>query len=654
MFQTLTSPLRSGKPCHMSADRRAKSNFKPGNDNLSSSPWLFAAAVAALAVLALAAYSNSFSVPFFFDDLPAVLDNPTIRDLSTAFSPPSHGGTFGRPVANFSLGINYAISGTSVWSYHLANLAIHILAGLTLFGIVRRTLLQPCLRARLGSAALPLAFLTAGLWLVHPLQTETVTCVVQRTESLASLFLLLTLYGFIRRTEGESQQLRVQGPESRSKSAPSSQPSTLSSGLWATVSVAACLLGMATKETMAVAPIMIFLYDRTFIAGSFREAWRRHKRMHLSLAGTWLLLGCLVLKSEGARGKAAGFGLGVTPWEYGLTQCQAVVHYLFLSIWPHPLVVDYGTGVIRSFSEVWWQAGFLGLLLAGTIVAVVRCPPIGFLGAWFFVILAPSSSVIPLVAQTMAEHRMYLPLAAIITGTVLGVYALARQRGWWALGVLLPGLALLTFLRNQDYRSELSIWSDTLEKCPGNLRARNEVANSLESLGRHDEAIAQFKISLQLDPGDPAAHYDLGFILMKVNQTAEAIAQFQEAVRLKPEFAEAQSELGNALIQAGKIEEGIPHYQEALRLRPDFAQAQYYLGIAFFNLGQYEKAREQFAGAIRLNPDFAEAHNNLGSALYLLGNRAGAIEQYEEALSLNPDCSEAQANLDKVRASTAK
>jgi tetratricopeptide (TPR) repeat protein len=310
--------------------------------------------------------------------------------------------------------------------------------------------------------------------------------------------------------------------------------------------------------------------------------------------------------------------------------------------------------VIRNFSEVWWQAGFLGLLLAGTIIAVVRCPPIGFLGAWFFVILAPSSSVIPLVSQTMAEHRMYLPLAAIITGTVLGVYALDRPRGWWALGVLLPGLALLTFLRNQDYRTELSIWSDTLEKCPGNLRARNEVANSLESLGRHDEAIAQFKISLQLNPGDPAAHYDLGFILMKVNQTADAIVQFQEAVRLKPEFAEAQSELGNALIQAGKIEEGISHCQEALRLRPDFAQAQYYLGIAFFNLGQYEKARERFAEAIQLNPDFAEAHNNLGSALYLLGNRTGAIEQYEEALSLNPDCSEAQANLDKVRASTAK
>jgi Flp pilus assembly protein TadD len=411
---------------------------------------------------------------------------------------------------------------------------------------------------------------------------------------------------------------------------------------------------MATKEIMAVAPIMIFLYDRTFIAGSFREAWRRHKQMHLSLAGTWLLLGYLILDTEGARGKAAGFGLGVTPWEYGLTQCQAVVHYLFLSIWPHPLVVDYGSGVIRNFSDVWWQAGFLVLLLAGTIVAVARCPPIGFLGAWFFVILAPSSSVIPLVSQTMAEHRMYLPLAGIITGIVLGIYALARQRGQWALGVLLPGLALLTFLRNQDYRSELSIWRDTLEKCPDNLRARNEVANSLESLGQHDEAIAQYKISLQLFPGDPAAHYNLAFILMKVNQTTDAIAHFQEAVRLNPKFAEAQSELGNALIQAGKIEEGIPHCQEALRLRPDFAQAQFYLGIAFFDLGQYEKSREQFAGAVQLNPGFAEAHNNLGDALYLLGNRAGAIEQYEEALSLNPDNAEAQANLEKMRASTAK
>ena len=170
---------------------------------MSSPRWLFAAAVAGLAVLALAAYSNSFAVPFFFDDLPAVLNNPTIRDLSTAFSPPSHGGTFGRPVANFSLGINYAISGTSVWSYHVANLAIHVLAGLVLFGIVRRTLLLPCLRTRFGSAALPLAFLIAAIWVVHPLQTETVTCVIQRTESLTSLFFLLSLYGFIRGQESE-------------------------------------------------------------------------------------------------------------------------------------------------------------------------------------------------------------------------------------------------------------------------------------------------------------------------------------------------------------------------------------------------------------------------------------------------------------------
>jgi Flp pilus assembly protein TadD len=627
----------------MSADRRPKPKLKPEDNTLSSPRWLLAAAVAGLAMLALAAYSDSFTSPFFFDDLPAVLNNPTIRDLSTAFSPPSHGGTFGRPVANFSLGVNYAISGTSVWSYHVANLAIHVLAGLMLFGIVRRTLLLPRLQARFGSAALPLAFLIAGIWLVHPVQTETVTCVVQRTESLTSLFFLLSLYGFIRSQESEDRSQKKQ-----------SDFRPLASSLWSLASILSCLLGMATKESMAVAPVLIFLYDRTFIAGSFRAAWQRHKQMHLSLAATWLLLVYLVLKEAGARGRAAGFGLGVTPWDYALTQCQAVVHYLSLSFWPHPLVVDYGTGVIRNFSDVSWQAGFLALLLTGVAVAVVRWPTIGFLGAWFFVILAPSSSVIPLVSQTMAEHRMYLPLAAIITGTVLGVYALARQRGLWALGLLLPALALPTWLRNQDYRSELNIWSDTLQKCPGNLRARNEVANSLESLGRHDEAITQYKISLQLDPGDPAAHYNLALILMKVNRSAEAIAQFQEAIRLKPEFAEAQSELGNALIQSGKPEEGIKYCREALRLRPDFAQAQFYLGIAFFNLGQIGQARDQFAEAVRLAPDFAEAHNNLGSALYVLGRRAEAIEQYEEALSLNPDYAEAQANLEKVRAATAK
>jgi hypothetical protein len=154
-----------------------------------------------IAAAALCAYANSFSGPLVLDDIPSIADNPTIRHLGTAFWPSTLTTGGGRPVLNLSLALNYAISGTAVWSYHAVNLAIHILAGWVLFGIVRRALAP-----RPGAKAAPIALSLALLWVLHPLQTESVTYIVQRAESLMGLLYLLTLYGFIRGAETGSRR----------------------------------------------------------------------------------------------------------------------------------------------------------------------------------------------------------------------------------------------------------------------------------------------------------------------------------------------------------------------------------------------------------------------------------------------------------------
>src|SRR5882757_9174971 len=156
------------------------SSTAPGRREASpffASRWAILLAGASLVCAGLMAYQNSFSGPFVFDDLPAIADNPTIERLWSpmAWSPPVHSTVSGRPVVNFSLAISHALSGSNVWGYHVLNLLIHLFAALTLFGIIRRTLLQPVLRARFGNAALPLAFTSALLWVLHPLQTESVT-----------------------------------------------------------------------------------------------------------------------------------------------------------------------------------------------------------------------------------------------------------------------------------------------------------------------------------------------------------------------------------------------------------------------------------------------------------------------------------------------
>src|SRR5687768_6643657 len=351
------------------------------------------AAGGVLAMLAFAAYWNSLRVPFFFDDPVAILENPTIRnlgDISQVLSPPTNGsGVTGRPIVNLSLAINYALGGTNVTGYHLANIAFHAMAGLLLFGCVRRTVLNAPQLSRLRPVACHFGFAVAALWLLHPLQTESVTCVIQRTELLVGLFYLATLYGFIRFTEHASRG-------------------------WTAVAVASCLLGMGSKEVMVTAPVVVFLYDRTFLAGSFSVAWKMRGRLHLALAGTWLLLGLLLVSMGGSRGEVGGFNVGATWWSYALKQCEAIMLYLWLTIWPHPLNVFHGVDVVTNPLEVWWQLLLLTTLVGVTFHAAWRRPILGFCGLWFFLILAPSSSVVPLVSQTVSEHRMYLPLAAAL------------------------------------------------------------------------------------------------------------------------------------------------------------------------------------------------------------------------------------------------
>jgi hypothetical protein len=245
---------------------------------------------AVIAAAALAAYWGSFSGPFLYDDVDSVLRNVSIRSFAAAFRPPGGLTVSGRPVLNLSFALSYAISGSAPWSYHALNLAIHVGAALLLFGIVRRTiaLARPQVTSE---GSLWLAFGAALLWALHPLQTESVAYVVQRAESLMGFFYLATLYGFIRFAAGDG------------------------SSRWASVSVAACLLGMGTKEVMATAPLIVLLYDRTFLAKSFAEAWRRRRTLYLAYAACWIPLAFLVAGTSG-RGGSAGFGSGVPWWAY--------------------------------------------------------------------------------------------------------------------------------------------------------------------------------------------------------------------------------------------------------------------------------------------------------------------------------------------------
>jgi len=586
--------------------------------------WGIFGAGAVLVLAVWAAYANSFSTPFVFDDLASVVQNPSIRhlgSLSDVLSPPNTAtGAAGRPVVNLTLAVNYAFGGLDVRGYHVFNTLVHALAALTLFGIVRRTLLRPVLRERFGAAALPLAFAAALLWALHPLLTESVTCVVQRTESLMGLFYLLTLYGFI---------CSVESPSCR---------------IWAFLTVAACLLGMATKEVMVSAPLLILLYDRTFVAGSFRAAWSQRWRLYVGLAATWLLLAWLVAH-VGQRGGGAGLGLGVSPWEYALTQCRAIVLYLRLAVWPSPLVVDYGTGVVREAGEVWLQGVLLVTLVAGTLVALHRRPVVGFVAFWFFAILAPSSSIVPLVSQTIAEHRMYLPLASVILFAVVGGYRWLGRASLpvWLVVAVVAGVA--TAERNRDYRDPLTLWSVTVADQPDNTRAQMNLGTALSAEGRLEEAETHFAAAARLTPGFVAARYSWAGVLLQLQRSAEAQAVAEQAVRLRPDYAEAYYVLGTALLQQGKTAAALEQYETALRLRPDFADVQHTMAGALAMDGRTDEALTHYEAALRLQPDNPRLHEEIGSVLGRMGRVEEAAGHFEAAVRRDPDSVIAHYNL---------
>ena len=599
--------------------------------------WL-AAGFIVLAVVA--AYGGSFSGAFVLDDASSIAGNPSIRHLwplSGPLSPPHGRGLTvdGRPVVNLSLAVNYALGGTRIWGYHAVNLLIHALSGLVLFGIVRRALEWiGCL-----ADSVFLALAAALLWALHPLQTEAVTYVVQRAESLMGLFYLLTLYCFARHAEA--------------KSPPAGGPAEGGAGIgiWGALAILACLLGMATKEVMVSAPVIVFLYDRTFASGSFREAWRRHRLLYAGLACTWLLLAYLAA-GAGNRGGTSGAGSGIEAWDYWLTQFPAVAKYLGLALWPHPLVFDYGAKWVRNFKEAVPYAAGVGALVAATVYCLSlrgrSGRALGFAGAWFLAILAPTS-LVPGNRQTIAEHRMYLALAAVIVVLVVAAYRASGRRSFALFAALAGVLGVLTAQRNADYRSQLALYADTVAKCPGNEFAQCNLGTELFSLGRTAEAVSRYEEALRLRPDYPVAHDNLGNALMRLGRPDEAISHYLASLRLDPAFGDAHSNLGVAFFQQGRVDEAIVQFEDAVRLDPGDAEAQNNLGAALARAGRVSDAIGCFTEALRLRPDYPGAHCNLGNALVRQGRMGEAIWHFREALRIAPDSDDARRMLDWLK-----
>ena len=470
------------------------------------------AAVIALAVILT--YANSLHGPFVLDDNAAIVQNEQIRELSRPVAvllPESDSPVAGRPLVNLSFALNYAAGGTDVLGYHIVNVTLHMVCALLAFGLIRRTLELPRLQRNFDGSAINLAFATALLWAVHPLNSEVVDYLTQRSESMMAALYISTLYAANRALTGSRKHT------------------------WQSLAVVSCALGMLCKESMATAPVMVALYDRVFAFNSWRHAGRHRLWLYVGLAATWLIPIAIVL--IGARSAVAGFSSGVSSWTYLLNQAVVITHYLRLSFWPRGLVVFYGWPAQLTFGDVAPYGILILTLIVVTIAALARMPALGFLGAWFFLTLAPASSLVPVATEVGAERRMYLPLLALITVTVIGTYAIwkrwtgGRTLGLAALGVLISVagvLAATTVVRNREYASPLSLAQTVVDRRPTAV-AYHILGEQLMLDGRDAEAAVP--LSEAVARGDSRAGYPLAVALFNERKLSEAVQRLDEFVR---------------------------------------------------------------------------------------------------------------------------
>lgn len=578
-----------------------------------------------LAVAVIASYLNSFNGVFLFDDQSAIVDNMSIRrlgNIAAIFSPPPDTSVSGRPIVNASFALNFALGGLDPWGYHAINLLIHLGAAWLLFGIVRRALRGPNLADRFGTHADGLALSIALLWAVHPLQTESVTYLVQRAESLGGLVYLAALYTFIRFLTTPTKQS------------------------WGWTTIGLCALGMLCKETLATAPFVLLACDLLlFSRESAIETIRRRGPWYAGLFATILIAVAIFL--AGPRGASAGFGHEnlAAPLEYAASEPGVILHYLRLAFWPTPLCLDYDWPIATSASAIALPALVVATMLLAVCAAALKRRPEAFVGIWFFMILLPTSSFIP-VADLAFEHRMYLPLAGVIALVVLGAYRIvdrtlvsagAKQVGRAGLGLIAAtcavGLGVGTIDRNRDYASAAGMWENVLSQRPENPRALLNRACEYERLGRMDAALAGYRKALAASPNDAQALNNLGNLLTKLGKPDEGLQLLERATGIAADRADYQYSLGSALSHLGRDAEAAQAYRRSLELDQAQADVWYNLGNIDLRRKDYDGAATHYAEALRVDPDHVGANFNLGGILQLRGRQREADEHLAHAFT---------------------
>lgn len=622
----------------------AEAAFGGGDDGAHKGRRRFYAAcrIAVIVLAGLISYSNTFDVPFQWDDRHFIKGNPAVRDCSF-FTEPGKAAALGglrppatRVVGYLTFALNYKLHGLRVGGYHAVNLAIHLLNALLFYALVlllfKTPLLESALIRRRGREA---AFFSALVFAVHPVQTEAVTYIFQRLASLAAFFYLGSLVLYAR------WRLRVQK---------SNRPTPLHAAYL--LSLAFAVLAMKTKENAFTLPLTITLFEFIFMG---RMPLGRRVFYLAPFLLTLLLIPLGLAGADRPVGEIIG-GVAsamrgaetISRGQYLLTELRVLPEYLRLMFVPIDQNIAYDLRLSHSFFDppVFLSFLFLSALLGLAVFflkfGTADMKLIGFGVAWFFLTISVESSVIP-IPMVMNEYRLYLPSVGIIAAASAAVFLFleavrserATRAAWAALAISAIALSAATYARNSIWRSELSLWEDAYRKSPAKVAVLNNLGAAYGSRGMTKKAVELFDIALGLKPDCPEALNNLGLAYASMGRTEDALRHYLKAVGLMPDYAEAHRNLGRLYMASGNLDGAIVHFGAAARLRPD-ADLYVSLGTCFSRKRSLDSAMECYRAALMFDCRCCEALYNIGLIHIGEGRRAEAAKAFRAALDINP------------------
>lgn len=589
-------------------------------------------------LLGILAYAHSFVAPFTLDDMYSITLNPVIQDLRN-YLPGGVGYSHNprRLIGYFTFAVNYRWGQDAVFGYHLVNLAIHLATALLLYTLARLTFRTPLLAgSRLAPQATAVALLAALLFVVHPVQTQAVTYIVQRLTSLCTFFYLLSLllYAWGRLRMEESKEVTASAGKGK-KQPPA--PSPGSPWFWLPFAGAflAALLAMFTKEIAFTLPFSIVLYEACFFRGSWKPRLACLSPLLLTLP--IIPVAVLVAGGEPPLHDAAESGLlraqsALPRHEYLLTQIRGIATYLRLLVLPVNQNLDYDYPVYTTFFtppvflSFTLLAGLLGLAVwlyrvsaprplqaASPQLPAPELRIIAFGIFWFFLTLSVESGLIP-IADLVAEHRLYLPSTGMALGAAT-LCLLAREKTARWLGGQIPlllaagcvvVLTVTTWQRNQVWQDNLTLWGDVVRKSPGKARGWYNYGCYLSDANRQEEAVRALSRAVEINPEYAQAWHNLGRAYLLLRKTEPAIVSLQAAVRLDPLMDNAILNLAVALNGSSLYNETVSLLEKTRQRAPDWPELHLHLGLAYAGLGDDAAAQRELAALRRLSPRLAQ------------------------------------------------